>query len=448
MKALEGHRNYFVLAGYAGTGKSTLVNYIISELGLSKEEVITVAPTGKAANELIKKGVNAATVASAFYRPTEISPVMMAIDKILSELESEYVKKEGITPLEHVVQLISDMNSLSENPRIIHMMNYINHAPRDIRFFINTVSKKYNLHKIEIKKSSDQSSKNEVVFTLRDSTDVSAKLIIIDEAFMLDDKTINDIKDFGKPVVFAGDFFQLEPINGENSLVEEIDIILVDITRQALDNPIVRATLDLRNGRIIEPGNYGNKFLRIKEKDFFKHEKLAQCIYNFDQILAGKNKTVKEINQMIREGYGFTDNNFHIDPRLPQVGEKIICTKNNIRQGIVNGTLATVTKLINMQANDGMFYMNIETDTGRYLDFLKCNAAVFIPEVESEYNIYYKKLLSYEQFDFGYCLTNHKFQGSSAPRIVVFEEAFGKNPLRWYYTAWTRAEQVVISLIP
>ena len=41
------------ISGYAGTGKSTLINFIISALNLSNEEVCYIAYTGKAANVLM-----------------------------------------------------------------------------------------------------------------------------------------------------------------------------------------------------------------------------------------------------------------------------------------------------------------------------------------------------------------------------------------------------------
>lgn len=46
----------FVLAGYAGTGKTTLLNYLIHNvLNYSDDEVAFATPTGKAASVLIQK---------------------------------------------------------------------------------------------------------------------------------------------------------------------------------------------------------------------------------------------------------------------------------------------------------------------------------------------------------------------------------------------------------
>lgn len=54
---------YTVISGYAGSGKSTLVKFIISALNIPNEKVAYVAYTGKAANVLKNKGCPNATTA-------------------------------------------------------------------------------------------------------------------------------------------------------------------------------------------------------------------------------------------------------------------------------------------------------------------------------------------------------------------------------------------------
>lgn len=54
---------YTVISGYAGSGKSTLVKFIISALNIPDERVAYVAYTGKAANVLKNKGCPNATTA-------------------------------------------------------------------------------------------------------------------------------------------------------------------------------------------------------------------------------------------------------------------------------------------------------------------------------------------------------------------------------------------------
>ena len=52
----KAHESYTCIAGYAGTGKSTLIKFIIAALGLAPEQVCYVAYTGKAAQVLKQKG--------------------------------------------------------------------------------------------------------------------------------------------------------------------------------------------------------------------------------------------------------------------------------------------------------------------------------------------------------------------------------------------------------
>lgn len=70
-ETLTRHRNgdkYVVIAGYAGTGKSTLVKFIIDALDVDKNKVAYVSYTGKAAEVLRKKGnTNAMTLHRLLY---------------------------------------------------------------------------------------------------------------------------------------------------------------------------------------------------------------------------------------------------------------------------------------------------------------------------------------------------------------------------------------------
>ena len=69
--AIERHRQgckYTTIAGYAGTGKSTLVRYIIDALNVEEDRVCHCAFTGKAAEVLKKKGnKNVATLHRLLY---------------------------------------------------------------------------------------------------------------------------------------------------------------------------------------------------------------------------------------------------------------------------------------------------------------------------------------------------------------------------------------------
>ena len=60
---------YTVISGYAGTGKSTLVQYIIKKLNIPEHLIAYVAYTGKAAKVLQQKGcANAKTAHKLLYK--------------------------------------------------------------------------------------------------------------------------------------------------------------------------------------------------------------------------------------------------------------------------------------------------------------------------------------------------------------------------------------------
>lgn len=66
----EPDKQCFTLAGYAGTGKTTVIYHILREFS---ERVVVGAPTGKAAYRLRQKGVDASTIHQLAYRYTGVN---------------------------------------------------------------------------------------------------------------------------------------------------------------------------------------------------------------------------------------------------------------------------------------------------------------------------------------------------------------------------------------
>ena len=60
-------KQVYEISGAAGTGKTTLVMYLIQQLGLTLDEVLFVAYMGKAATQLARNGLPATTIPSAIY---------------------------------------------------------------------------------------------------------------------------------------------------------------------------------------------------------------------------------------------------------------------------------------------------------------------------------------------------------------------------------------------
>lgn len=67
-------RPFFILNGYAGTGKTTMIPFIISELKLDMNDVCFAAYTGKAVNVLHSKGLKTArTIHSHMFKAKELN---------------------------------------------------------------------------------------------------------------------------------------------------------------------------------------------------------------------------------------------------------------------------------------------------------------------------------------------------------------------------------------
>src|SRR6185437_529392 len=116
----------------------------------------------------------------------------------------------------------------------------------------------------------------------RDSALAGASLLIVDECSMVGESLGRDLLSFGVPVLVLGDPAQLPPIQGGGFFTEaKPDTMLTEIHRQAQDNPIVRLSMDIRAGKYLEPGRYGEtEVLRKTDLD-------PNRVLEADQVLVG-----------------------------------------------------------------------------------------------------------------------------------------------------------------
>ena len=149
------------------------------------------------------------------------------------------------------------------------------------------------------------------------SAGADADLIIIDEVWMVDQDLARDLLSFGAKVLVLGDPFQLPPVKGAGYFIrDEPDIMLREIHRQARDNPIVRLSLDIREGRTLEYGRYGQSRV-IARSDVDQDE-----VQEADQVLVGRNKTRLNYNNRLRQLK-------NLPHQSPVAGEKLVCLRNN-----------------------------------------------------------------------------------------------------------------------
>jgi len=264
-------------------------------------------------------------------------------------------------------------------------------------------------------------------FDLWDEAPASkAKLIVIDECSMVDPELGRDLMSFGVPLLVLGDPAQLPPIQGGGFFTDaEPDSMLTEVHRQAEDNPIIRLSMDVREGRSIEPGIYGETHVVAKSSLD------PQRVLDADQVLVGRNATRRAYNLRMRERRGMIG-------ELPVAGDKLVCLRNNKRKGLFNGGLWSVREApTTKRAILGMRVKSEDYVGGRAIK-ISVRSECFSGGIE---DLDWTLRKPYDEFDYGYVLTVHKAQGSQWDDVVLFDEsfAFQDSRQRWLYTGITRA---------
>jgi len=275
----------------------------------------------------------------------------------------------------------------------------------------------------------------EVTFKLNPDSDVAhAQLVIVDEVGMVYEQLGKDVCSYGTKILVLGDPFQLPPINGEGYFTDcEPDIMLTEIHRQAADSPIIKMSMDIREGRMLMPGRYGDSRV-ITRMELDKQDVLAA-----DQVIVGMNRTRQVYNARIRQLKGLEG------PR-PLLGDRLVCLKNNRTKGLLNGSLWEPKKI--EAGAKPKVKMTVHS-----LD----DPETFLPvdvETPMEYFLGTDKDLPWpvrkksDEFTFGWALTCHKSQGSQWDDVFVNDESFvfREHAARWLYTGITRAAERVTVL--
>lgn len=250
---------------------------------------------------------------------------------------------------------------------------------------------------------------------------VNAEFFLLDEASMVSKSLWTDMQSYGLPIVAIGDPGQLEPIGDDPRLIEDPDIVLEQIHRQANESAIIEFANHVRKGGAIRHGRKGD--VEIAQKASF-----MDSLDWADQLLCGFNKTRVAANARKRERLGFK--------KPIEVGERLICLKNDMALGVFNGMMLTVRNVEYHLVDQ--IGCALETDDGDVL-----HAPVWSGQLGREKAVSFevaKTLGGIVIADYGYCTTVHKFQGSEADNVAVIDEQCQVwDPVRWRYTAITRA---------
>lgn len=371
----------FYLAGYAGTGKTTIARHLAEQ-----QDGVTqfCAYTGKAALVMRRAGcANARTIHSLIY---------------------DSKQKSGAKLKEHEDELA----------RLIVMPE----AQRDDKA-------KARIATLRTLVSREREKVIQPSFALKLDSDLNmASLIVADECSMIDEPMAKHLMSFGIPILVLGDPAQLPPVMGSGYFTQrEPDFTLTEIHRQATDNPIIAMATKVRNGDALDLGQYG------ESKVITKVGSTQEDWLGGDQILCGRNKTRQMLNYKARKAKGITS-------LLPITGDKLICLHNDHEVGLLNGSLWECEDAVLENADRILMTVNSLDNMGRLA--VEAHTAPF-----QSRDIDWRERMDAQEFDHAIAITVHKSQGSQWDDVRLYDESWGdrEQVRRWLYTGITRAAE-------
>lgn len=274
---------------------------------------------------------------------------------------------------------------------------------------------------------------DDVQWELRSPWELPVDGFLVDEASMISSDLNRDLRSFGLPIVFVGDHGQLEPVSADRDgfcLMREPDVTLEKIHRNA--GEIARFAEWLRNGndakewdgeRMLDGAEHAAGIVNVITGDQMADAGMEAD----DQIVCAYNRTRCMYNNVVREHLEFPAGE-------PVVGDRIICLQNDRERHLFNGMQGKI-KWINAKRR----LLTFEDEDGRTFRDVRYNPAAFGAERTP------KREFGVIPFDWAYCVTCHKMQGSEADNVMVIEQRCDLwDHRRWAYTAASRAKRRLI----
>lgn len=273
-----------------------------------------------------------------------------------------------------------------------------------------------------------------------DSALAGAGLLIVDEVSMVPEDIALDLLSFGTRILVLGDPAQLPPVSGDGFFINaEPDMMLTEVHRQAQDNPIIRMSMDIREGKRLQLGRHGESLV-VSRKDL-SPEQMREVVLGCDQVLCGLNRTRTNYNDRIRELKGLRGK---AQPWHPTKGDRLICLRNDREMHLFNGGIWT-TDRVGLKA--GKLEITVTSqDEERSPEKVNVFEAFFNG---TEASLDWRMKRGTQEFTFGWAITCHKSQGSSWDHVMIFDEshAFRDSKSNWLYTAVTRAADRVTVVV-
>ncbi len=441
----------FILKGYAGTGKTTMIRSIIPTIQSMGKSVMLMAPTGRAAKVLSEKtDYMASTIHSAIYEMDHLSEAGHDKDDYLEFFFGIRSLPKGVTP-DRLVCIIDESSMISSRKNSGEIIHF--------------------------------------------GTDV----------------LLDDLFTFGNPhegakFIFIGDPVQLPPVGDNRSAaldepyflemgLKTMSYELTDVLRQTAGSAILSNAMRVRDlFNTTERSELAFDRVDGEVVDITPQRITDSFVKNHPQPQLGSSVVICYSNSMVREYNESIRREYFSDTSRPQVGDVIQIVKNNYKYGLYNGDFAQIVSLAeNVEKQAAPVWatfgnerktVNVElefrdisliTYDGRtvnckIVETLLGNHHPGLTPMETKslyinYRIRHPELKTSESISqglkddpyfnalcvkYGYAITCHKAQGGEWPTVYVdyhYRTGLDNDSLRWIYTATTRASKHLFGVL-
>ena len=425
----DDESSLFLLKGYAGTGKTTLIGALVSQLWNAKMKSILLAPTGRAAKVISNySGKQAQTIHRHIYYPKKASNGGVSFT----------LKQNKMTNTLFIVDeasMIPDLPSESkmfENGSLLNdLLQYVYAGKNCKVLFIGDTAQ------LPPVKSDLSPALNEDILEL--NFDKNVKTIELNEVVRqtLDSgvlKNATELRELLQSSFFDAFKFEIEGFKDVQRMIE------------------------------------GNEIIECLQDSYSKHG------HEGTVIIVRSNKRANQYNQQIRERILYKDDELSTGDYLMVVKNNYFWLETNSEAGfIANGDIIEVLEIFairelysfrfaevkirmidypNMQPFETVLILDTLTSESASMTYEESNK--LYQEVLKDYEDLtskYKKFMAVKnnsffnalQVKFSYAITCHKSQGGQWPHVYVEQpylpEGVNKDYLRWLYTAITRSQE-------
>lgn len=236
---------------------------------------------------------------------------------------------------------------------------------------------------------------------------------------MVQQREFDNLMEKSIPILWVGDPAQLEPVGSDPRIMHAATVVLTEILRTDCQS-ILEFSRHLRDGG--EP--VGSHVFPKPVPD--------SVLERADIIIAGTNRTRHRINARVRKLLGMKG--------ILAEGDRLICLQNKSASGVVNGDQGVVGEVGNtVQSKFAGMCAQVRIDF-EHRDSMRTHIPLEALGGASRREFPYHLPPEISVWDYGYCVTAHKAQGSEWKKVVVIDESWpGMDRARWRYTAATRS---------